>query len=137
VYKNKNREDIMINYLKSIKKRVSYLLKNYPETRDSDKLLYLKYLNMFCHMDRNINDLGYNGYERIFLAKSTPSFESISRVRRKFQEAGLYIGKSRDQRMEESKKVSDWANDTDYYIDACEPKNNKDQKNIGEQLNLL
>lgn len=56
----------------------------------------------------------YEEYKKIILNPDTPSFESLGRCRRKFQEAGKYVGEKRQERMEESEAMRDWAILTEY-----------------------
>jgi hypothetical protein len=67
----------MIN--KEIKENVTYLLRNFPETRDCDLRLVARYWNEFdnCHVDISINQI-YNGH--------VTHFESIRRMRQRLQE---------------------------------------------------
>ena len=44
----------MIKDLITIKDKVNYLLEKYPETRDSDKLLWLGYLVVYCNLKKQI-----------------------------------------------------------------------------------
>lgn len=87
--------------------RVEKLLSTYPETRDSDKLLWLAYMAMYCQLKSVANCEGYQGVKRILMHKDTPPFESITRARRKIQERGLYVGKLREKRLDEADKVRD------------------------------
>ena len=70
-----------INFKKT-KEKVKYILDNYPNTRDSDKLLYVTVLEFF-HGSVNLRDM---------LDPSVPGFETVSRIRRKFQEQGQFLG---------------------------------------------
>ena len=62
-----------------IKDNVTYLLRNFPETKDCDLKLVAKYWNHFdeCHASVTINQI-YNGH--------VTHFESIRRIRQKLQE---------------------------------------------------
>jgi len=71
---------------KKIQPRVERILKNYPETRGSDKLLQIKYLNQY----QNTNF----SQEQIQALLKAPSLESIRRSRQKIQEAGKYLPSS-------------------------------------------
>jgi len=106
----------MIEDIKKIKDRVEYLLYHYPDTRDSDKLLWIAYMVIFYDMKSCFDgsESGYAAFKKLIMSNKTPTFESLTRVRRKFQEAGMYIGTKRMEKMEESEKVRDWANTTSY-----------------------
>lgn len=78
---------------KNVKDQVEYVLKTYPQTRNSDKLLVVKILNKFY---------GVHELEDI-MSPTVPPLETIRRHRQKFQEKGLYqsdkqIMKAREQR---------------------------------------
>lgn len=62
-----------------IKENVTYLLRNFPETKDCDLKLVARYWNEFdnCHVDVSINQI-YNGH--------VTHFESIRRMRQKLQQ---------------------------------------------------
>ena len=106
----------MLDHLVKTKDKVGYLLENYPPLRDDDKKLWLAFLNVFCDMKIKLeNDPNpYLVYKDIILNKDTPSFESLGRVRRKFQEVGKYVGEKRQERLEEASNVKDWAIETNY-----------------------
>ncbi len=72
--------------LKNKKDRVEYLLKKYPETRDSDKKLWLAYMCIFMDLKSNIATGSYEIFKKCFMSKETPSFETLRRNRQKFQE---------------------------------------------------
>lgn len=63
-----------------LKEKVAYILENFPDTKNSDNLLVIRYINYF-HFPI-ILDLSK--------IPDLPSFECITRIRRKFQEAGEY-----------------------------------------------
>ena len=67
-----------------------------------------QFRNIFGTED-NPKEEYYQHFKALILHRRTPSFESIRRVRQKYQEEGLFSGKNRALRMEESEKVSDWS----------------------------
>lgn len=71
--------------------RVSKILKDYPETRNSDRKLYLYYLRDFHNLRQHINIDGFHGLMNVFMNPDTPPMESISRARRKIQEGGIFL----------------------------------------------
>lgn len=97
--------------MKKVTEKVEKLLKDYPECRSSDKRLWITYLVVYhnLRMDmRNKPDLAFETFVLTMMDKATPSFESISRSRRKFQEKGMYlpseqIAKARKQRQDDIK----------------------------------
>lgn len=99
----------MRNHLETCKSKVEDLLMQYPLLRDSDKLLWLAFMNRHHGLRRAIGALAYDKLKSILLLKDTPTFESIRRVRQKIQEEGRYQGKKRAERMEEEAEVRKWA----------------------------
>jgi len=83
------------------------LLQSYPELRDNDTLLLFAYLNKFCGLKKALGDDAYNKLKEICLDNATPKFESIRRVRQKIQESGLFLGKKRQQKLEEAELVKE------------------------------
>ena len=67
--------------MNNLKTETEYILKTFPESRDSDKLLTVLVLTTFFQVDR-IEDI---------LKSDVPPLESITRTRRRFQEEGMYL----------------------------------------------
>jgi len=68
-----------------IETRVKEILEYYPETRENDNLLYVKYIKEYHYVDFTENV--FINYEEYGL----PSFKSVERARRKIQnEEGTY-----------------------------------------------
>ena len=95
--------------LDTIKDKVGKLLEDYPVLRDSDKLLWLAYLNKEYDMFHKIGLESYAILKEIIMDDNTPTMESIRRVRQKYQEEGLYVGEKRSKRLKEADRVKDWA----------------------------
>ena len=76
----------MVDDILSVKDQVYHILERYPATRDSDKLLIMRYLveTKVGYYVRNGLFIPYSHFDDL------PSFESIRRVRQKFQEQGLF-----------------------------------------------
>lgn len=68
--------------LHQVKSQVEFTLKNYPETRNNDKLLQVTVLKNFYDVE-SIDDI---------LKPEVPSLESIRRCRQKLQSEGKYQG---------------------------------------------
>jgi hypothetical protein len=68
-----------MNKLKTVKDRVRYLLENYPETRDCDKLMCLTYYLVFHRLNEHSNS--YTQLQSLLLSKHVPTFASIIRSR--------------------------------------------------------
>lgn len=70
----------LANKLKTVKERVEFVLRNYPETRNDDFYLWLIYVRLFCK--ELAKYISYIPYE---VLKKAPKFETIRRVRQKIQ----------------------------------------------------
>lgn len=90
--------------LKTTKEKVTELLSEYPELRDSDKLLWLAYMNKH-HQLRYKLGANYLDFKKILLSEDVPTMESITRARRKIQEEGQFVGSLRSSRLSEEKET--------------------------------
>ena len=86
-----------------MKERVERILDRDPKARESDKWLYMKILE----------DLGYEIYADFGEVTNLPSWETISRIRRKFQEIGMYLPSPevfavRKENEQQMRKNDDW-----------------------------
>lgn len=88
------------------KDKVEKILKVSTEARDSDSMLWLMYMANHHDLIRVLGREAFNNL-RMFLRSNVPSFETIGRVRRKFQEQGLYTTTKRQYKMKETKKVKE------------------------------
>jgi len=70
-----------VSTLLNIEEKVGKILKMSIEARDNDKYLLYLYLNVFH---------GIHTLEEYSKSKEAPAQESLSRLRRKLQESGLY-----------------------------------------------
>ena len=100
----------MINQILKVKDAVAYILSKDPETRDCDKLLYLRYLEEFHRIEFVLKHTSdpYSALKNLLLDPEIPSPESVRRVRQKFQEQGRYLGSSRKRRKKAAREVADW-----------------------------
>ena len=97
--------------LKNLKEMVGFCLEKYPETRDSDKKLWITYMTQFQGLAKiNNAHSPYMYFIDLFMDEKNPSMESIRRIRQKFQENGQYAGEKRALKMEEAGKVKDVLN---------------------------
>ena len=91
--------------------RVKAILELSPAARDDDKLLWLAYVNQYFGLKRKLGDTAYNSFKEFLLNNDLPSFESISRARRKNQEEHPSLrGFSYEERQTEEKKIKDYFN---------------------------
>jgi len=104
--------------LERAKDRVELLLKQFPETRDCDRLLWLAYLCTFHGLQTAIKEQGYLGLKKIVCNPATCSMESVRRTRQKFQEAGLYVGTKRKEKLREEIDVRDYIKEFRFYDES-------------------
>lgn len=95
--------------LVTIKDTVGGLLETYSVLRDSDKLLWLAYLNYKHDMRNIIGEDAYLKLKAIVMDDNTPTMETIRRVRQKYQQNGEYLGEKRQEKLAEAENVKDWA----------------------------
>jgi hypothetical protein len=91
---------------------VEFILSQNREARDDDLLLYFTYLERTTTLGYSFFNLGINSLKDLhkeIKMLNIPSYESVSRARRKIQEEGRWIGTKRAARLGEAKAVSDWA----------------------------
>lgn len=93
----------------NVKGRVGWLLNRFPELRDSDKKLYLAFLHHFTNFPEKLNTSNqpWGFFKDFFLDDNSPHFNTIRRIRAKYQQQGMYpsseqIKAERDAREEES-----------------------------------
>jgi len=79
-------DPVLAQHLKKVKDRVEWILQNYDSARNNDTVLEFIYMRKF----ENIQ-IPFVEWEKI----RHISMETISRVRRKFQEQGKYMPTSR------------------------------------------
>lgn len=99
----------MLKDLVNIKDKVQYVLENYPKTQDNDKLLWLAVMVVNYDLREVLGENAYLNFKSWLLKNDIPTFESVTRIRRKFQEANLYVGTKRNHRLNEEGLVRDWA----------------------------
>lgn len=71
------------------KEKVEKILKKHPKTRDSDKALFLAILDDLG-ISKAIGAKGYSNLYNFLMSPSVPSMDTVSRLRRRIQEKGLY-----------------------------------------------
>ena len=86
----------MLNQMKKLKNHIEHILAIYPETRDDDRLLIMKFFELNTNIKNTVGPAAWAAFETVFLVG--PSFESIRRARQKIQEKGKYIGHRQDER---------------------------------------
>lgn len=94
------------NQLRNVQAEVEHILQNFPAARDCDKQLYTAYLRRYSKLGEGFLHTIGCVCDAIMEA---PTPETLSRARRKIQEAGRWVGTRRAERAEEAQGVSEWA----------------------------
>jgi hypothetical protein len=91
--------------------RVKKLLLDYENVRDQDKMLWIAYCQHYLGLQSHIEQ-GYHEFCNWLMLDMVPTFESISRARRKAQERhpGLR-GKHYKAKQKSSEVIAQWAVD--------------------------
>jgi len=98
-------EQALLERLQTVKDRVEYILKNYPNARNSDFYLTILYIRHFIpELAKYISYIPYD-----VIKKHEGLFESIRRTRQRIQEEGRYLPTDREvlkrrRRLEEAMK---------------------------------
>jgi len=72
--------------------KVAHILEKFPFTRNSDELLYLMLIKIYYpDVLRKLGVAALHEWIPEKLAEELPKFETISRIRRKLNERGLYL----------------------------------------------
>ena len=95
----------MLSDLIKVQDRVYYILDQYPQTRDSDKELWLAYCCLFRGLKEVCKQGSYAAMRHWLINPDTPVFESLSRARRKIQEEHTHLAGAKAQRLEEEQAV--------------------------------
>ena len=69
-----------------IQARVRFLLSKYAFCRDNDKMLWLYYADIFCDLSGVVKGGNFKYFDSWLMDDRVPTFESLSRCRRKLQE---------------------------------------------------
>lgn len=101
----------MIKDLVKIKTKVEVVLSKYKDTRDNDKLLWLALMATHYDLRGVLGEEAYDNFKTWLLNNNIPTFESVTRVRRKFQEQGKYLGTNQHIKAQEELAVREWARD--------------------------
>lgn len=75
--------------IRTIKEIVENVLNTYPETKDNDALLVIKTweIELKANYTTNIENISLNQFFKVYLEGKVSNHESITRARRKLQEA--------------------------------------------------
>lgn len=86
----------MLQHMKKVYTHVEHILAVYPETRDDDRLLILKFIELNTSLKSILGESKWEVLKTVFLW--VPSFETIRRARQKIQASGKYIGHKQSER---------------------------------------
>ena len=76
----------------TLEKQVEYVLRVHPSSRNLDELLWWLVFKIFYgDLSKEFGDCAKKGFIPMDLLKKVPRFETVSRIRRKFNERGLYL----------------------------------------------
>lgn len=95
----------MIDDINNVQDRVKFILEKYPECRDSDKLLWLAYCCHYNNLKEVVATGRYTNFKDWLMREEIPSFESLSRTRRKMQEDQEELAGNKKVRLKEESKV--------------------------------
>lgn len=97
---------MIINQLRNMQDKVTFLLKNYPETRDYDQVLVTNI--WFFEIKKLGNPETMSAFEffKLYSTGKIPTADVITRARRKVQETDPSLrGKTWEERHKEAKRV--------------------------------
>ena len=97
--------------LTAMKMQVKQCLHNWPATRNSDKELYIKVITEFY----GITGRDYVTFDEIIIL---PSYDTISRCRRKIQEGKEYPPTDEKIALERGWLVDEWKKALGYFVES-------------------
>ena len=99
----------VVDQLNTLTDTIDWVLDMYPITRDNDCLLWLAVMNIKYDLKQILKDQ-YEPFKALLLQERVPSFESVSRCRRKLQEKNKSLrGELYEERQNEAKEVCEWS----------------------------
>lgn len=95
----------MLTQIETNKDRVREILKQFPQARDNDTVLYFLYAKLYTNV-MDTEAITPNQFANKVLVSAMPPSESLSRTRRLIQSnEGLYRGKKYEQRQAAAQEV--------------------------------
>lgn len=94
------------NELRTAQAKVERILELNEAARDSDKVLYIEFMRRYTRLGMS---MFFSLADIADIMQDMPSFEAISRARRKIQEQGRWVGTRREERADEAEGVKEWA----------------------------
>lgn len=92
-------------HIKNKSDKVEQILKISTECRNSDMILWLAYCANHHDLIQVLGLDGFNKLKKFMRSYDVPTVETIGRIRRKFQEVGMYPSKNPQSRKLESLEV--------------------------------
>jgi len=81
----------------TLKDQVEYVLQKYPSSRELDELLWWLVFKIFYpELAREFGECAKKGFIPMKILTKVPRFETVSRIRRKFNEQGKYLPKNKE-----------------------------------------
>lgn len=77
-----------------------------PQTRNSDKLLWLAYLQFYCDAEKRVDS--WNSFKLFLMDKEVLQMATVIRCRAKIQEAGYFWGENKKERMSKSESFKNY-----------------------------
>lgn len=101
-------EELRARYT-TLKEQVEHILKTYPSSRELDELLWWLVLKIFYpDLAKLFGEGAQKGFIPTEVLKKVPRFETVSRIRRKFNEQGMYLPKDKDVRARRRRYEEHW-----------------------------
>jgi hypothetical protein len=95
----------MLDKILKVKDKVMSVLRDFPQTRESDKLVWLAYMCQYHGLKDQMGKESYMRFKQWFLQDTVPCHESIRRVRAQIQSSGLFRGENYKERRAQAKEV--------------------------------
>jgi hypothetical protein len=92
-------------HIRSTTPQVEQILKTSVECRDSDMILWLAYCANHHQLIQVLGMDAFNKLKKFMRDFDVPTVETVGRIRRKFQEVGMYKNENPEQRKVEAKAV--------------------------------
>lgn len=106
-------EDVESSF-STVSKNVEAIMIKYPDTRDSDKLLWIAYLAFHCNLKQiNQSPNAYQFFKDLIMNEDTPQMATVIRCRAKIQENGYLAGEKWIERRAIAERVRNIMINTD------------------------
>ena len=99
------------------RKKIAYILKNYPETRGDDKLLYATFLEVHHNARTRMNNASSPYDEWLRIMTEAISYTTIIRTRRLIQSEDFCLASNVAGRKQAEKSVKKYVKEVSHYKD--------------------